>query len=325
MSSNRVALIQLSAFVGAMLLLPHLLLIPFAKTQPVQFDNQQSLYVHKNLPEVVLLGNSMLKTRIKSKDFGNALGRKSLALPMGGSGSTRWYLSFKNSVLPASNRTRELIIFFRDHEIIDPLFRTQNQYRNAVAKMKVGPEPELSRIQEQSQNWRERAWDWIYRNSWAIRVHRNQRNSFATVAIRDSFPSRYRAQLMKLTKSRFEVENLRPDLNFEPEELGRPPVGDPKTAIEKSLLPEILKLAKANKIQLILYRISRRPGEPEVRPDYVDALKKYSNEQGIKYLEEREIFGTLPLDWYADGDHVRPSVKKEYSIRLGEKLKQVLQ
>jgi hypothetical protein len=321
MPITRLTLIQLILFVSTMIALPHVLLIPFSKTEKISFDTRPSKFVHKKLPEVILIGNSMLKTRIKSKDFGQSYGKRSLAMPMGGSGSTRWYLLLKNSIIPASDRTKQVIIFFRDHEIIDPLFRTSNQHRFSVERMKIGKEETLTNIQKNSQNWHEAAWDWLYKNSWVIRIHRNLRSSFTVAAIRDFFPQPAKAHLRFLTKDRFEIENLRGDLDFEPEVLGRPPVGEPRKAIENSLLPEILRMTQEKGIKLLLYRVARRPGVEDVPTDYVAALKAYSKEHDITYIEEKEFFGDIPLEWYADGDHIRPTFKKEYSKKLGQKLK----
>ena len=144
------------------------------------------------------------------------------------------------------------------------------------------------------------------------------------IKIRDWFPNPARAHLKSLMKCKFEIEKLRADLDFEPEVLGRPASGDLKAAIEKSLLPKILELTRKNKAQLVLYRVSRRPGVDEVSSDYIDALRAYSKEQGINYIEERDLFGAIPLNWYADGDHIRSASKKEYSISFAEKLKEDL-
>jgi hypothetical protein len=324
MPNIRLTIIQLTLFIGILVGLPHILLLPFSKQDVVAFDNRPSKVVHKNQPEVVLIGNSMLKTRVSSQVFNKNFGKRTITMPMGGSGSTRWYLLLKNSVFPATDRVRQVVIFFRDHEIIDPLFRVTNQHRYSVERMKVGKELELREVQRASQNWQEAAWEWLFEHSWVIQVHRAVRSSFTVVAIRDWFPNPARAHLKALTKSRFEIENLRTDLNFEPEVLGRAPTRDLKTAIEKSLLPKIVELTRKHKAQLVLYRVSRRPGVDEVSKDYIDALRAYSKEQGIKYIEEAELFGQLPLDWYADGDHISATVKKKYSKSFAEKLKEGL-
>ena len=87
----------------------------------------------------------------------------------------------------------------------------------------------------------------------------------------------------------------------------------------------MVRLATETNVRIILYRVSRRPGVEEVPSDYIEALRAYSKEHGTTYLEEKELFGVIPLEWYADGDHIRPTYKKDYSIKLGLKLKDRLQ
>ena len=88
--------------------------------------------------------------------------------------------------------------------------------------------------------------------------------------------------------------------------------------VDRSLLPEFIRVAERAGIRLGFIRVQRRPGPdgPPVQSDelqrYVHDLRSYLEARGVYYGDD---YGDplLSLDRYADGDHLRPDARIPYT------------
>ncbi|HWI16461.1 MAG TPA: hypothetical protein VNT81_01850, partial [Vicinamibacterales bacterium] len=94
--------------------------------------------------------------------------------------------------------------------------------------------------------------------------------------------------------------------------------------VDRSLLPEILRLAEQSGIKLAFIRAQRRPTE-QGPPPQSDALQRYVADLEA-YLESRGVYfyddwgdPDTPLSMYADGDHLNATGKVRYTERFAEK------
>jgi hypothetical protein len=116
----------------------------------------------------------------------------------------------------------------------------------------------------------------------------------------------------------FAVKNLRHDLGGDlpvVEEEEEPSFSSNPDA---SFLPHIIDVAEQARVPLVFVRVKRRPdasGVTEESPQlrqYIRELRAYFEERGVPFYDETPD-KRIPESWYADGDHIAPEYKAEYT------------
>ena len=79
-------------------------------------------------PEVVLLGDSVLKDSVDVEAFSRLAGMPAHRIAQGGSASAFWYLALKNNIADATPKPEYLVIFFRDTMLTSPGLRVTGDY-----------------------------------------------------------------------------------------------------------------------------------------------------------------------------------------------------
>ncbi|HSO13710.1 MAG TPA: hypothetical protein VLT51_15135, partial [Anaerolineales bacterium] len=97
--------------------------------------------------------------------------------------------------------------------------------------------------------------------------------------------------------------------------------------IEKSFLPEIIRLCKENDIQLVLVRLpTLRFEDPETRPpelaDYIQQLGTYLMENNVPFLDFQR--GNMPAEYFTDPLHLNNHGKLVFTRELTEALKAIV-
>lgn len=282
-------------------------------------------------PGYVVIGDSMAGTRIDEARLGELAGRPVAPLLQPGSGSAFWYLALRNWVIASGIRPRVVFIFFRDTNLTNVLFRLDEQFRWSVDMVAGDREPELdavlaARIQGPKyfvhraaeriyQGERARAWAEPALVAWPARV---------------LLPSRRRrAEFLAGMNARFGLEHLRPM------EAADVPVSDEEGAdfdhyVDRSVLPLMLRDARAAGITLCFVRVQRRPvgGKPPVQSPamrrYIDKLGAYVHSQGGLFHDDTGD-PELTLDMYEDGDHLDRSARRRYTEILFDRLRPLFQ
>lgn len=285
----------------------------------------------------VLIGNSMLNTRLRAKPLEEVSGWKVGHLGIGGSQSAIWWLVFKNIVVASGARPRWVTILFRESELTWADFRVGGENERLIRKLSTPDEPEWDRVMadylarhRKSIGWSERIFpvgDWQVWARW--QVHRLALNLSAL----DGTPlRRRRIQLNQL----FSLGNLRRDLrggdgmdaaiyqaadldqghgSMEADHQPAPEAFDPSP--EASFLPHIVSLARAQGIGLHFHRVKRRPGPDGTHPDtvryrsYLRDLEAWLRAQGCAYSDETPVT-EITEEWYRDGDHLDESWRPAY-------------
>ena len=80
-------------------------------------------------PGYVVIGDSMAGTRIDERRLIELTRSQVAPLLQPGSGSAFWYLAVKNWVIASGVRPRLILIFFRDTNLTDVMFRLDEQFR----------------------------------------------------------------------------------------------------------------------------------------------------------------------------------------------------
>ena len=310
----------------------------------------------KSKAQWVLIGNSMLNTRIDNDQLKEISGVKARKVSRGGSQTGLWLLFLKSVVLQSGSRPALLTIFFRETDLTWPELRVDGLNKSIVDQLEAQKEPEWqqvlmrpksagSGIMAQLENSLDEFFpsDDLRPNS---RRHIQNRSFRMTRVGTDVNGSIRRIQL----NERFDLKHLRHDLGGDRAAAGGtaqsedstgqvvdpgfyedgPTVFDPSPDV--SFLPHLVSLCKQHNIQLHFHRIKRRPFADGTRPDtaalktYMTALSQYLQKEGCLLTDESED-PSLTLDMYADGDHISadPVIQKKYLQNFWERVRPIVE
>lgn len=319
----------LVVFLGVVLLLP--MLLGRGGFGGVPFDPTFTRDLAANQATTVLLGDSMLDTRIDPDAINHLAEVPVHVLVDEGSASAAWYLILKNHVAEAPTQPRDIVIFFRDRYLTDPGFRTRGAYHRELLALMRGNEPIADRLIQGADTTR-----FGPLADWLERVYPVQQ-------MRDSLAERIARRAQKWARAlvpgslafdtaldrTFDVRKLRADT---PSELGSEDVeiSDFDPSPERSFLPHLIDLANANNWRLTFYRVKRRPQDGDQRIDepeliaYITALRAYLESRGARLVDETDD-ASIGIEFYSDGDHVAADKRPETTRRIHERLREVFE
>ena len=101
-------------------------------------------------PDCVLLGDSMLHSRIDPARLNEIADRRCAVLGYPGTASAVWFLVLKNIIGSLSPPPRWTIIFFRDRQLTRPAMRTEGRYRERLEQFMLGRESEFQETLEKA-------------------------------------------------------------------------------------------------------------------------------------------------------------------------------
>jgi hypothetical protein len=279
------------------------------------FDQQTADIVREAQPEFVVIGDSMAGIRIDPLHLSRQAHTSVIGLYQQGSPVAHWYLVLKNLVAENDlQKIRGAILFFRDDQLttqvqvtpgsLDRVARDREpELDRVLAAEKLGAFSEVHRVARIAYQFeRTRMWLEPRLNRWPAEVVE---------------PSRPAELLHAINSEMFALERLR---KFEATDLAASTADslDFAANVDRSLLPEILRVAAERRIRLAFIRVQRRPtpdGPPVQSPalkQYADDLKTYLLEHGAYYHDD---WGDPeePLSLYADGDHLTGAGRIRYT------------
>ena len=273
------------------------------------FDQEAADNIRAVQPEFVVIGDSMAGIRIDPLQLSRLTQRRVIGLYQQGSPVAYWYLAFKN--LAAENQLTSLrgaIFFFRDDQLttqvqvapgsIDRVAREQEpELDHLLAADRMGPLAAVHRVARQVYQF-DRTRVWL--EPWLTHA-----------------PASSPQQLERINTQVFALDRLR---KFEAADLAaaQDDALDFRANLDGSLLPEIVRLAKAHNVHLAFIRAQRRPtadGPPPQSPrlqKYVRDLAAYLASEGAYFHDD---WGDIeePLSLYADGDHLTGEGRIRYT------------
>lgn len=316
------SLVLLVFFSAIALAMPRII-SPSSLREKEPFDPRPLARLKGIHPEVVLIGNSLLRTRINERLLGKSLGCKVGLMAEHGSMSARWYLYLKNYVVGA--HPKKVIIFFRDDELTQPRYRIEGRYRKAVEIAMSGDESEfVNKLREREDfEWFYFILEKIYPSfSDSYRIHENARGEFLVKIL----GQRGYNKLTRYQKPFFENGELREDLaadNAGTEKI----IPLFSESLEPSFLPDIIEVAKVHKIHLAFFRVKTRHSFSRAdSPDlanYVSDLRHYLESHGAIFIDETNATD-IPLRYYSDGDHIGRRHQRDYTKLFAKRIKGLL-
>jgi hypothetical protein len=273
-------------------------------------------------PEVAFLGDSTLGYGVDTSLFSSLTGRNALALRIDGSASAMWYLVLKNNITAAQAKPRHLILIVRDTILTAPGYRVQGVYFTKLDEFAYRHEAVvLERAFVNLMNPLEYAAE-KYIPLYGARVQIRRTFDGAIRYSTPWFAGCDRACTDDAMFRTFDAADLEPGL-YTPDQL------DFAAQVDRSFLPEIIRLCNENGIHLVVVRLkaySRMSGDIDsasVRA-YISDLGDYLAANDVPFLD----FGTEPRlerALYGDALHLNEEGREIFTRLLAEALEPVLQ
>lgn len=305
-------------------------LLAFGPSPRRQFDDKLLKQISKEKPACVLIGDSMLETRIDAKTLDRVSGEHCFVLAQPGSSSATWYLMMKNLVAVQKAPPRAVIILFRNRQLTLPTHRTGGDYRKSMETYMRDEEPLLETLAKEEVKPGEplqRAVQTIY----PMERRRDQaQRKVQAVALDLIASSREYEEIHNAAKVLFGPKNLRGGVTVDEQKEGGLESLDAddhvfEERVGSSFLPEILKLAREKGIQMVFFAVKRRPGssklaeESPTAPEYFRALRAYLEKEGAQLYDETRD-KDVTLDFYGSGDHVASKMMPRYTEMFWQKV-----
>ena len=321
---SRSELGQLLLLLGIVLAIPLLLRSERgpAAVKSVAFDQARLDKVLRRRPNVVMIGNSMLNTRVDKPLFNELTQPNSIGyVAEGGTRSTVWYFKFKNFAAAVDPPPKTVFIFYRDYDFTAPWLHLEGE-RQETARTFMKPDDEevLAFARRLGGVAPSTALDFYLPEQLTLDVRKRVGN----LAIDIGAYGRGKTgdtELQEQLNDLFDFQNLRSDV-FDAGAVANDIVpGDSKlfnADPSRNLLERFNAFARARRIKLIFYRVKRRPNEQnEVVQDselrtYTAAFRTWAEDQGHVLIDESED-PRLTLSMYHDGDHLSKAAMPEYT------------
>jgi hypothetical protein len=302
-----------------------------------RFDNHiRTTYIdllNEQQPEVLLFGDSMLEPAVDDRMVADQLSKKTMLVSLPGTASTIWYLIVKNNIIRAEHKPKVLVLFFRDAMMTVPGYRVTGRYFEQIDEF-ASPEDTLliERAYINQMTPLERATEAylpLYSSRWNIR---QSIDYYIRYTLGGLFLACDTACMDNAMEVVFEAGNL--DVTFLSEAIASsdeyfytPERLDFDDQVNKSFLPEVIRLTQENDIQLILVRMPTlyfmQPGsEPRGLDYYVKNLASYLVGQDIPFFDfDRK---ELTEEYFSDSLHLNERGKQIFTQELVEALMTVV-
>jgi hypothetical protein len=342
-SSRAHALAGLSALILITLVVP--VVIPMANarngnTQPpptylpalegprerAPFDKDRIPDLRRLQPGYVVIGDSMAGTRMDERRLGELSGAPVAPLLQAGSGPAFWYLVLKNWVIASDITPRLVLIFFRDNNLTDVMFRLDEQFRWALDLAALDREDELDAVVRRRLGLLHHGYRMIDGLLGVEQARKRIEPALIAWPVEVMTPSRRRqAEFVARMNERLGLDHLR-KMEAADIQIGEEPAFDFARDVDDSVLPLMLRDASKAGLTLGFVRVQRRPTANRPPPQspalrrYVDELRAYVTARGAVFHDDTGD-PALTIDMYEDGDHVARHARRRYTENLYNRLR----
>lgn len=306
--------------------------LDFPRPPGPRFDNRvRKLYINRlenEKPDMVMLGDSTLLDGVDPDRLSELTGRQVSSFDAPGSASAFWYLVLKNNIVESEHKPKVVLILFRDTILTAPGYRVHGSYFIQLDEFARRNEPVLL----------ERAYLNLM-NPLEKFAEGNFPLYAARVPIRQGTDALIRYSLTSwlgcnkkcnddsmtevFTSANLEPGQLQNAISAAEEYLYSDRQLDFEAQVNQSFLPEMIRIAEENNIQLILVRLKTLiTGTQDAKAieRYVGELSQYLNSQNVLFLD----YGNDPRlssTYYADSLHLTREGEALFTEMLSEELK----
>jgi hypothetical protein len=279
-------------------------------------------------PGFVVIGDSMAG-RVHFDRLRDLTGERVAPILQNATGSAYWYLAFKNHVVPSGIKPKWTLVFFRDTNLTDPMFRLSGAYRQTLDEVALDREDELNRIVGARATG-----PWYTIHGLVDRVYGAERARAWLEPHVVNWPARAVAGagrapgLLTRINEAFSLDRLRPMAQADLDATADREADFAVTA-NASVLPAFVALARERGLRVCFIRVLRRPVDGAPPPEsaalrrYVADLRAYLAAEGAYFLDDRDDPRLLSIQ-YEDGDHIKSAETGRYTELLVERLAQLV-
>lgn len=276
-------------------------------------------------PGIVVIGDSMAG-RVDPARLDQLMQMPVAPLLRAASGSGYWYLAFKNYVVASGVKPKWTLVFFRDTNLTDLLFRLLGDYRPALDDVAGDREDELDRVVAARLKG-----PWYQLHAAAERAYGIERARSWLEPALTAWPARVLAgsrggpRLQTAVNESFGLDKLRV---LPGSDMGAISARDTDFGanVNASVLPLFLELAARENLRLCFVRTQRRMPTGGLRPQtpalqrYMRQLRTYIEERGGFLIDDQDDPAVTALP-YDDLDHIARAGRVPYTEHLAARLK----
>lgn len=282
----------------------------------------------KEHPQILVLGDSIVESNVDAGLMTSQLGKPVSAISEPGAGSALLYLILKNNIATAASKPEILILPFRDSVLTTPDFRVHGSFFEVMDEyagaaddfvLQRAIRDRMSPLEKLAEAYLPPYWGrWELRTLIVSRII----NSPERVLFNCSQECYEEAMQSVFGNQNFESAQLNETINSAENFLYTKGNLDFEQQVDRSFLPEIIRLCQENNIKLILVRtkilrFSMEHPEPTALTSYINDLHIYAQNHGVILIDfahdER-----LQSDLYKDIHHLNPDGKTVFTEMLSE-------
>lgn len=273
--------------------------------------------------DTVVLGHSLAVDGIDAQKLGELRGEKALNLGRAGQNSAYWYLVFKNFLMHADPRPREVLIVFDSARLTTPEKNVFGRYRADILSVSEREEPLLDElVLQKKQSFLDR---WLERHS-RLYLWRETLRDRVIAGLQQFVLARFlptdNNTIKRLDAEIFDNAKMIPSLRAEAvrEEagLGREHY-DFNARVGSSFLPALIQMARERGIRLVFVNMKTLNPVAEDQLAYGRELAGYLEKAGVGYLDYRFADFILPSH-FIDEEHLNVEGRGIFTAHLAADL-----
>jgi hypothetical protein len=311
--------------------------IEFPRQPGPDFDRQmRKTYINildENKTDIVLIGDSTLRLATDPGLLSELTEKSVENIDFPGSASAFWYLVIKNNLVVAEHRPEAVVIVFRDTMLTAPGYRVHGAYFAKLAEFAAPEEPVLLEKAYLNQMGIVAKWSEKYFPLYSARediqkeIDSQIRYTLPRWLNCDQFCTD-QSMYAIFTASDLEPGQLRTAIATAEGYLYTPSQLNFERQVDKSFLPNMIRLTKERGIPLIAVRLKTQSigagnlETSEIR-QYIEELSDYLNEQGVIFLDYGHD-SRLDSEHFTDSIHLNAKGEELFTQILAEDLNEIL-
>ena len=332
----RYLLITLSGFFLLAWILPQWLPIHYPRALGPAFSAAVRTTFQEQIelqnPEVVLLGNSVVKFGIDQSQFEQLTGRKTLKFGFPGSASAYWYLFTKSNIVTASPPPRYLLVFFLDNMLTTPDLGVNGTYIPLIDE--IAGESETVLLQKAYLNQLNPIKGYLD-SHFPVFGERQTIKEKMDGSIEYTLPQLFmncaKPCLDKALDMAFDAKNMLPRVlprsEINPEDWSGSE-WDFNSLVEKSFIPDIIQMTRQRGIDLILVReknakVMTSLNESPAMHQYFQDMAVYLKERGVTLMDFAHN-PALTLELFLDEQHLNQQGMVVFTRLVAEEFQKLI-
>ena len=294
----------------------------------IRYNYQDKLIAEHD--RVVLLGDSALFDSVDPAAFQQVIGLNNLSIAIPGSASALWYLIFKNNIINSSFKPRVVVVFFCDTELTTPDFRVAGKYLTIldeyaglndtlfVQRAYIDPMSPFEKLFK------------MYVPLYGERIKLRQTQEYwikyriPALLIRCDQTCTDSATKQVFNQGQTDQDELENEVGAGEADLYAPRNLLFAYQLNRSFLPEMVRLAKESDIRLIMVRqktlrFSSPLSEPPALALYIQGLQSYLAQNGIPLVDFSND-ARIKASFFHDPVHMNKEGKTAFTQMAAEAL-----